>query len=101
MNAFDVAGQTFGLLSVLLLAAPAYHLNRYAGLKSRLGKSKVRFEAAKLEQIRTDVLIELQTLQDAWSPWKAWCLHIGTVTAALACATPLLGPATWTLLSRI
>jgi len=30
------------------------------------------------------LLERLQRVRDEWRPWKAWCLHIGTVAGLLA-----------------
>jgi hypothetical protein len=74
------------LLSAVFLAVPAYYINHYAALASRVTLTRIRLEDPALRARHSQLLERLQTLRDGWRPWKAWCLHIGTAAALLAAA---------------
>jgi len=74
------------LLSVVFLAIPAYHINHYAWLAARVTLTHVHIVDPELEARHQALRKKLEALRDAWTPWKAWCLHIGTATGLLAAA---------------
>lgn len=78
-----------GLISVVLLAIPAWHVNRYALLLARLSP-KVEVRSAAFEQRRADLQRKFQAHRDDWVPWKSWCLIVGTIAAGLSAAVPFL-----------
>jgi len=76
----------FALVSALFLAVPAYYINHYAALASRVSLTNIRLEGPALQARHAQLLERLQKLRDEWRPWKAWCLHIGTAAGLLAAA---------------
>ncbi len=78
-----------GLVGVMLLAVPAWHVNRYALLLARLSP-KVEIRSPAFEQRRAELQRKLQAQRDSWVPWKSWCLVGGTVAAGLSYAIPFL-----------
>jgi hypothetical protein len=76
-------------VSAGFLSVPAWYLNYYARLTSRATLKNVDLPDVEMAAIHSDALTKLQTLRDGWTPWKAWCLHIGTVAGLLATALAL------------
>jgi hypothetical protein len=75
---------SFALLSLCFLSVPAWYINHYARLAARVTLTRVVLADAALKERHHALLEELATLRDGWKPWKAWCLHIGTVSGLLA-----------------
>ncbi len=74
------------LVSAAFLAVPAYYINHYAALASRVTLTRIRLADPELDARHRQLLEKLQKLRDEWKPWKAWCLHVGTAAGLLAAA---------------
>ena len=77
------------LISAIALAFPAWYFNRYAHLAAKSNLKNIELGEPEFQEEHKRILEELQTLRDEWRPWKAWCLHIGTVAGLLAAALTL------------
>ena len=66
------------------LAVPAWYFNRYAHLASRATLQKVQINDPAVAAAFKKTEENLAKLRDKWTPWKAWCLHLGTIAGLLA-----------------
>jgi nicotinamide riboside transporter PnuC len=88
VHGLNVGAQALGLLSVLLLAVPAFYAARYGKLLTNL------YAAAGSRQHAPEAFDEaaraLTERRDSWTPRKAWCLRLGTMLAALSYLVALI-----------
>jgi hypothetical protein len=77
------------VISAAFLAVPAWYFNKYAHLAARATLTRIKIADPRLAALYHDTLRELVDLRDGWKPWKALCLHIGTVAGLLATALAL------------
>lgn len=87
---YEVAANVVAVVSVGLLAVPAFHVVRYAHLASRVSRKRSRM-TAELAAIADQAVKDLEALRDRWVFWKFLCLLLGTVAAGLAPVLALLG----------
>jgi len=78
-----ISADVLAFLSAAFLAFPAWYINRYAHLAARAAPLKLKLPDPELRKIYRETLAELVDPRDGWKPWKAWCLHIGTVAGPL------------------
>jgi hypothetical protein len=71
-------------LSAGFLSVPAWYFNHYAHLASRASLYKLKLEDREVAAAFRSTEAKLTKLRDDWTPWKAGCLHIGTVAGLLA-----------------
>ena len=85
-----ISADVLAFLSAAFLAFPAWYINRYAHLAARAARLKLKLPDPELRKIYRETLTELVDLRDGWNPWKAWCLHIGTVAGLAATALSVI-----------
>ncbi|SLN33841.1 hypothetical protein [Oceanibacterium hippocampi] len=78
-----------GIVGVLLLAVPAWHVGRYALKAARFAGIRRNFDAALQAELDATAA-ELEAIGDRWSYWKFALFVAGTFAAALSYAIPLL-----------
>jgi uncharacterized membrane protein len=85
-----VAGNVVGVLGVILLAVPAWHVARYALLMARLSGKRDHLGAG-LDSVVTQTMEDLEKLRDSWGMRKFSALIAGTLAAGLSYILPLIG----------
>jgi hypothetical protein len=83
-SAVKLYADVLAFLSAGFLAVPAWYFNRYAHLASRATLQKVQISDPVVAAAFKKTEEKLAKLRDEWTPWKARCLHIGTVAGLLA-----------------
>jgi hypothetical protein len=85
-----VSADILAFLSACFLAFPAWYFNKYAHLAARASRIKLKLPDPQLAALLQTTKRELVDLRDEWKPWKAWCLHIGTVAGLAATALTVI-----------
>lgn len=76
--------------SLVLLGVPAWHINHYAKLASRLAQLRLQLKFEPMAERHRQLKEKMNQLRDEWKPWKAWCLFAGTVAGAAAALFSLI-----------
>jgi len=79
-----LVADSLAFLSLCFLSVPAWHINHYARLAARVTLTRVELTDPVVKERHSALLKKLSDVRDGWKPWKAWCLHIGTVSGLLA-----------------
>jgi hypothetical protein len=77
----DLIVSLVGLVSVVCLAVPAWHINKYGRLLARLSPTKTDYADQAVQQMREQARAALQHLQIRWTAWKSNLLVAGTLLA--------------------
>jgi hypothetical protein len=81
---YDLWVNGLALASVVCLAVPAFHANRYGRLVARLTTNRPKFADPEVRRIRAEVIRQLRRLQGDWTAWKGGLLIAGTGLAAFS-----------------
>lgn len=79
-----LCADALAFLSAFFLCFPAWYFNRYAHLASRASLEKIHLADPVVAAAFRRTEEKLAKLRDQWTPWKAWCLHLGTVAGLTA-----------------
>jgi peptidoglycan/LPS O-acetylase OafA/YrhL len=83
-------GDFLVIVSVVLLAFPAWYANRYGHRLARIDLDGLQLGAPEFQTNYTKLVEGLKEERDGWKAWKGWCFWVGTLAGVVA-AVILLG----------